>query len=373
MTNVSLNIQTRECVPDNLFLGYEGENEVNKLIFKFTDGFFDGAGLLNVKRGEQKGYVTLEKVGETYELDVKNSLLSQKGDIIFQLAITSTTGAVIKFNPFAMTVKDSIDTESELPEEYPSWIDEANAKLAEIDKAIKNAEETTAEIIQAKENGEFNGEDGEDGYSPSAKVTQTKYGAKIEITDAEGTTTAIIQHGSGSGSGGGDTTIDLSGYATKKELNEKVDKVEGKSLIDDTEIQRLANVDNYDDTEIKEELNNINHEINNKANKTDIPTKTSELNNDSGFATETYVEEEIAKFDFIKVVDVLPETGLPNRIYFVPKSDTETQDLFDEFAWINDAWEYITTKQIEIDMSKYATIEYVDGLVGNIETLLSEV
>ena len=53
---------------------------------------------------------------------------------------------------------------------------------------------------------------------------------------------------------------DISGLATKEEvqakadataLDAKVDKVEGKSLIDDTEIARLVDVKNYDDTEIK--------------------------------------------------------------------------------------------------------------------------
>ena len=45
-----------------------------------------------------------------------------------------------------------------------------------------------------------------------------------------------------------------------------------------------------------------------------------------------YADEEIAKFDFIKIVDTLPDSGLPNRIYFVPKTDTQTQDLFDEYV-----------------------------------------
>ena len=35
------------------------------------------------------------------------------------------------------------------------------------------------------------------------------------------------------------------------ELAKKVDKVEGKSLVDDTEIARLKNVNNYDDTEVR--------------------------------------------------------------------------------------------------------------------------
>ena len=65
----------------------------------------------------------------------------------------------------------------------------------------------------------------------------------------------------------GDLSTTLAGLATKKELagyvkttdlttelNKKVDKVAGKSLIDDTEITRLASVENYDDTAIKADI-----------------------------------------------------------------------------------------------------------------------
>lgn len=67
-----------------------------------------------------------------------------------------------------------------------------------------------------------------------------------------------------------------------------------------------------------------------------------------------YTDNEIAAFDFIKVVNALPEEGLPNKIYLVPKIDTQTQDLFDEYVWVNNAWEWITTKQLEIDLNGYA-------------------
>lgn len=50
--------------------------------------------------------------------------------------------------------------------------------------------------------------------------------------------------------------FNITEYATKDDILNKVDKVIGKSLISDTEIERLANVVNYDDTEIKELLNN---------------------------------------------------------------------------------------------------------------------
>lgn len=65
----------------------------------------------------------------------------------------------------------------------------------------------------------------------------------------------------------GDLSTTLAGLATKEELsgyvktadlttelNKKVDKVAGKSLIDDTEITRLASVKNYDDTAIKADI-----------------------------------------------------------------------------------------------------------------------
>ncbi len=61
-----------------------------------------------------------------------------------------------------------------------------------------------------------------------------------------------------------------------------------------------------------------------------------------------YTDTEIATFDFIKVVDSLETTGLPNRIYLVPKSDTQSNDLFDEYIWANDKWEFITTKQLDL-------------------------
>lgn len=114
------------------------------------------------------------------------------------------------------------------------------------------------------------------------------------------------------------------------------------------------------------------------AQKTEVPTKTSELENDSNFvsdanyihtdnnftneektklendvATKDYVEQEIATFDFIKIVEALPEQGLPNRTYFVPKTDQQTNDLYDEYMWVNNKWEFVGTRQIEVDLTNY--------------------
>lgn len=259
MTNVSLQISTRKCIPDNQFLGYEGENEVNKLIFNFEDGFFDGSALLNVHRGEQKGYVTPKKVGETYELPVENSLLSQKGDVRFQLSITSIEGKVIKFDPFIMTVKDAIDTDAEMPEEYPSWIDEANAKIAQMDKAIEDAEKL------------------------DAKVEQTQNGALITITGRDGVTTAEVLHGTGEGSGGGiavETDPTVPSWAKQPSKPSYTKTEVGLGNVDNVRQYSTSNPPPYP-------VKSVNGQTG--AVTITVPTKTSELTNDSGFLT-SYTE-----------------------------------------------------------------------------------
>ena len=62
---------------------------------------------------------------------------------------------------------------------------------------------------------------------------------------------------------------------------------------------------------------------------------------------------------------------MPNKVYFVPKTDTQTQDLFDEYVWVNKGtneapeyvWEWITTKQLEVDLTNYATTTAVNNAI----------
>ena len=85
---------------------------------------------------------------------------------------------------------------------------------------------------------------------PAEYVTDTELQSKGYATE-----TYVKNEIANAQLGGGDTEIDLSGYATKDELANKVDKETGKSLIANSEIERLANVTNYDDTAIKNQIN----------------------------------------------------------------------------------------------------------------------
>ena len=122
---------------------------------------------------------------------------------------------------------------------------------------------------------------------------------KSELTDKQdtlisGTNIKTINNQSILGGGNIEiqTSTDLSDYYTKEEINEtfatvsqvenKVDKVEGKSLISDEEIARLSTVTNYDDTAINEQIATLN------SSKLDVETYNSDKET---FATKTELND----------------------------------------------------------------------------------
>lgn len=97
-------------------------------------------------------------------------------------------------------------------------------------------------------------------------------------------------------------------------------------------------------------------------NKPTIPTKTSQLSNDSDYTTKTYVDGEIAKvhqFE-VKKVDSLPQTGDSNVLYLVPKSRSG-QDVCNEYIW--DGAKFGLIGNTSIDLSNYYTKEEVNSKV----------
>lgn len=91
------------------------------------------------------------------------------------------------------------------------------------------------------------GDPGANGFSPIANVTKSGDTATITITDKNGTTTATVKDGS-------DATVTVDSALSSTSENPVQNKV-------------------------------INSALNAKADSSDIPTKTSDLTNDSGFLT----------------------------------------------------------------------------------------
>lgn len=119
----------------------DGENYQAKLIFNFSDEFVNGTARVEYKLQDdnEKYYQMLTKVEETYEIPIK-SVITKEGRIFMQLVITQSEVdeeiPIFKSNVFYVYVDESINAEAEEPSEYPTWLEIANSKLAEIDDAI---------------------------------------------------------------------------------------------------------------------------------------------------------------------------------------------------------------------------------------------
>ena len=65
-----------------------------------------------------------------------------------------------------------------------------------------------------------------------------------------------------------------------------------------------------------------------------------------------------------KAVDALPETGEDNIIYLVKNDEsTETQNVYDEYLWINGTFEKLKSTD-KIDLSDYYTKSQADTLLA---------
>ena len=319
MNNIEIRINKKSKMVDlsKTFLGNEGESLQGKLIFSF-DEFIEGQARLEFEIDGKTDMIFLERVGETYQAPIL-SKLTKKGQIDMQLVITEGTSedevAIFKSNVFYIYCNYSINAESEQPEEYPSWIEIANTKLNQLDninieairendKTIITSDDGTYKIIQSSENNTNGSTTNYENMENLPSINNVKLiGNKTldqlgiqakgdyALTSAVPTKVSQLANDKSYASesyvtnaianaqlGGGDTEIDLSGYATKDDLVNKVDKVTGKSLIADSEITRLAGLNNYDDTEIKNTLKT-------KADTSAIPTKVSQLLNDAGYLT----------------------------------------------------------------------------------------
>ena len=109
-----------------------------------------------------------------------------------------------------------------------------------------------------------------------------------------------------------------------------------------------------------------------------MPTKVSDLANDSLFQTQSQVSSAIAtavgKITGISfsIVDTLPATGTNGVIYLIAHSHSDSGDSYDEYAWIASASKYEKLGNTDVDLSGYMktadmsaiTTAEIDTMIG---------
>lgn len=158
--------------------------------------------------------------------------------------------------------------------------------------------------------------------------------------------------------------VDIEGLETA--LDGKVDKVEGKSLIADSEIARLASVTNYDDTEVKADIEAIETAI----GEIVIPTKVSELKDAADYVTDAELE---SKGYLTEIpADYVTETELTGKGYLVANDITGKADKTELHSHDNkDILDAITASYTTAEKTKLAGLSNYDdtALAGRVTTV----
>ena len=139
-------------------------------------------------------------------------------------------------------------------------------------------------------------------------------------------------------------------------------------------IKDLSDDNIEEDSTITIQKNNQNvdsftlNQDSNKSINISVPTKTSDLQNDNSFITntvnnlanyylktQTYTQAEVdALIAAIVTLDIQVVATLPTHdistttIYLVPSTDPQAQNIKDEYSYVNNAWEQIGSTAVDL-------------------------
>lgn len=112
--------------------------------------------------------------------------------------------------------------------------------------------------------------------------------------------------------------------------------------------------------------------VSGKANSADVYAKSETYTkSETDSAITSAVTSAIQGKLHFEVATSLPESGDGSTIYLIPKATGETQNQYDEYAWVNDSWELIGVASV--DLSQYALKTDVDEMVGTVDSKVDTV
>lgn len=144
---ITIDTQSNAVKVNTETIGAVGENLQGQFIveFKGTD-YIGGVCWLEIKSGKEKNYIELTPSEKVYMAPIKSGITKYQGVIKAQIRITQAgvdgENPIFKSETFSLNTLESINAleDEKIPEEYPTWIESANAKLAELEEAISRVE-----------------------------------------------------------------------------------------------------------------------------------------------------------------------------------------------------------------------------------------
>ena len=332
-------ISNRMLTSDNKFAGYNNENRAEKLEFEIPDTLNDYAKKINFDFGTEKVSDILNQ-DNTYIL--KNNITQYK-QVSFYLEfvkeIDNNTIDILKTEIKTIEFGDSFDVNTEITEEEISIID---TLIAQTNSAINRANTISQDLENKVATDYYRGATGEKGdkgdtgergpqgikgdVGPQGPKGDT--GAKGDKGDKGDTGNQGPQGLKGdTGSAGADAKINgVNALTIEAGTNITLDQ-EGSTLTINSTGGGSGGTSNYNALTNKPKINNVelngNKTLNdlgiqpsgNYALESEIPTKTSDLTNDSGFIT-GYIETDPTVPSHVKNITQANITSWNNKSDF---------------------------------------------------------
>lgn len=207
-------------------------------------------------------------------------------------------------------------------EPTPSWVAQVQSIASEASENAESALNKATAVEEAAARGGFDGRDGTDGFSPIVTVTEISGGHEVAITDANGTQTFTVLNGTN----GTDGTDGVDGFSPTVSVEEiprghrvTITDIDGEHAFDVMDGQggggggAVDSVNGYTG-----DVWLTASDVGALPDTTTIPTKTSQLQNDSGFITSAPVQSVNGKTGAV-VLDADDVGALPD--------DTTAADL----------------------------------------------
>lgn len=316
----------------NLIIGKTYENEATKLWFMLDGEMYDKDFYLEFEKVDGTKFSTpkleiqeevIEEVLEGLtikyvEYAIPNSLLDIAGDLKVEVVLRKD-GTVFKTYTIKFTILNSINASEDMPEEYPDFISEAQ-------KVLDETKEVLGDVEKALPVGGTAGQ-------VLTKLSDTDFDCKW------------------SNAGQGDMMSSV--YDTNQDgIVDNAEKVNNHTVDSDVPSNAKFTDTIYDDTEIKKSIANVEKEI---------PTKVSELTNDSGYLT-NYTESDPTVPNYVKAITDVNHFDAVTavQIFYPPYNQVQYFEVYDENYTTNTVY-----------LNNLVTKEYVDGLVGSINTELA--
>lgn len=146
-----------------------------------------------------------------------------------------------------------------------------------------------------------------------------------------------------------ETTVDTTSFATKEELEGKVDDAEISDMLTKTEASSTYQPKGDYLTEVPAEY----------VTDTELEGKGYALKSETYNKTEVDGKIEAITSINMQVVAELPESGETNTIYLIPSTNSGDTNVKDEYIWVEDKWEIIGSTSV--DLSNYYNKSEVDA------------